>query len=640
MQYLMNMDDGGRRVDTIGLEGGFDSAVKRLDDLGSRAYAEPPSLQRHEYEKAHAACEKRQERSSVGHVKFKTETRVPDVGGLGWRTKSGHLLKNQAYYSQLDKVNKWDKPVHAGVNTWQEWHGPKMRTDAEMMEKMDRFEKQQEDLQAKKLFVNTTRVETLDRFYNRKLTRSQLESSSSWAPHNRSKREVHSCHELFESGFDEKPQKALKKVMTAKVLQYDREAIRNIAGRIQNEESWRTAWKQMEQERRLDIQADLQMRQAQTDMLMQMSGQPLRDKTDRDLPSETACTERTLTLAKPKERSQVPEDVTRLSDFRGLIHADSQHALEALFPGHGHELSVNFRESATRSCEAGFPPPPRAETPRKPKRKQTREEAARGLMVESASIPSSEARIKATGTRLGDENLKKHSMVQFLANVAPPPPNQADQLLSEDWSPSTSLRDPNRVTGDFHRTSHTMSGMPTKCTENTSANGQALGHPPPPRRTYAYPMIAPTSPTAKLQVGLDRAAMSEGNAAASQTLHESRTLAIDSISPTQTTSMRKATSAPSLFQMPVSPASSAWKSRSSRRSSKRAADPEAPVRKVCDELDEFEANLQGVPRISNFYGTPRKTGAGAAGSHSAVGTMSSTHAGFTREDGVSSGSEE
>ena len=41
-----------------------------------------------------------QERSHLGLVRFRKQHMVPDVGGLGWRTKTGHLLKNQSYFPQ------------------------------------------------------------------------------------------------------------------------------------------------------------------------------------------------------------------------------------------------------------------------------------------------------------------------------------------------------------------------------------------------------------------------------------------------------------------------------------------------------------------------------------------------------------
>ena len=49
------------------------------------------------------------------------------------------------------------------------------------------------------------------RFYNRKTHRTQLEASSSWAPHRHARREVHSYYDTFEGTLNEKPVKELKK---------------------------------------------------------------------------------------------------------------------------------------------------------------------------------------------------------------------------------------------------------------------------------------------------------------------------------------------------------------------------------------------------------------------------------------------
>jgi hypothetical protein len=68
------------------------------------------------------------------------------------------LLKNQVYYSKRQDQNWWDVPSRAGTKTWKEWHGPRQRTDAPMMERLDNFQQQQELWEAKKKFVNTKRV--------------------------------------------------------------------------------------------------------------------------------------------------------------------------------------------------------------------------------------------------------------------------------------------------------------------------------------------------------------------------------------------------------------------------------------------------------------------------------------------------
>jgi hypothetical protein len=623
----MNIDDGGRRVDgVVGLKQSRESPSHCLSSMGGSPYEEPQSMERHEAENAHASHNSRQERGDVGHVRWRTENRVPDVGGLGWRTKAGHLLKNQAYYSQQHKRNKWDEPTHAGVTTWQDWHGPKIRTDAEMMERLDHFDRQTQDWKAKQTFVNTTRLETLDRFYNRKLNRSQLESSTSWAPHNRAKREVHSSHETFDSGLDEKPQKELQKVMTNTVLRRDREACRQIASRIQNEATWTQVWKQMEQERRMDIRADLQMRQSHTDMLMQMSGQPLRqhsNEVNREVPN--SCSDRTLEIARHKDAPEPHKcaDITRLTDFRGLYHADNQHALEAMFPGFGHELSTQFRANTTASVEAGFPAPPRPVTPTQNSRSTHREEHAKSMEISKSSVPSSPSRMKMIGGRFDDHLFKQHSKAQFLDNVAPPPLNQDKQLLTEDWSPATSIRDPDRITGTFARTLHHAEGAPTKMAKSTSVHGQFLGHAPPPKRSYVYPVLANTSPTAKMQAGLHNAAhtMDPADPTADPFAFSQTSGACGGTGASSPSATRSA----GPFIPPGSPKASGAKpvmmqstmnSFGMTKPGFQRREKKAQLRKVCDELDNFEATMQAVPRLSNFDSTPRKTGKGQLPQHS------------------------
>lgn len=65
---------------------------------------------------------------------------MPDVGGLGWRSRAGHLLKNQTFFASRPGENQWNNPTHAGPRTWRSYHGPKLRTDADLMERMDRVE--------------------------------------------------------------------------------------------------------------------------------------------------------------------------------------------------------------------------------------------------------------------------------------------------------------------------------------------------------------------------------------------------------------------------------------------------------------------------------------------------------------------
>ena len=132
---------------------------------------------------------------------------MPDVGGLGWRSRAGHLLKNQTFFASRPGENQWNNPTHAGPRTWRSYHGPKLRTDADLMERMDRVEAYHAVWEAKKAFVNTVRMQTLDRFYNRKIENEQKEMASTWAPHRRARGEYHKYHETMASNLDTMPMK-------------------------------------------------------------------------------------------------------------------------------------------------------------------------------------------------------------------------------------------------------------------------------------------------------------------------------------------------------------------------------------------------------------------------------------------------
>jgi hypothetical protein len=552
---------------------------------GSSHYKE--QLPRHLAE-SHSTEDSRQERRDRGYVHFRPESNVPDVGGLGWRTRAGHLLKNQAYYSCKPKTNKWDLPLHAGLNTWKEWHGPKMRTDAAMMERMDQWEEENDEKEAKKTWVNTVRAQTLDRFYNQKLNRDQLEASRSWAPHRRARREVHDCHENFFADMDAKPEKVLKILLTDQVLQRDREAIRQIAKRIQNEETWKLAWKHMEQERRQDIRHDFRQRQNYNTLLMELSGQPSRSLS-ADESSElrvNSCSQRTEEMAEPRDTPRF-DDVTSLTDFRGLFHADNEHALEALFPGFGHDLSVEFRNRATASAKAGFPPPSPPETPRL-SHSGSRDEAIRKnatLTTEKKQI--AQQRLEGVATRVHDETLSRHSKAQFLNTAAPPPPQQSKQLLKEDFTPKTTLQDPGRVTGSFERTDHCY--LTHGPYSESSPKRKAMESLPPAQRSYVYPVLTAASPVAK------------GAQASGQVSETSSPITSFHATTSQANWRRSVTSLTSTV--------------SRKRRAKGPADTTSAA--VCRELDAFEASAPTLPRvtesrqllrnpaIANFFGTPR-----------------------------------
>merc|ERR1719145_273656 len=104
---------------------------------------------------------------------------------------------------------------------------------------------------------------------------------------------------------------------------------------------------------------------------MDLAGQP-RTQTDPDRRIVNSCTPRLEDMSKPREPPAPGRgDVTQLSDYRGLVHADHHHALEARFPGHGHELATQFRQRVTDAAKASWPPPPRAEAPRADTKRRT-----------------------------------------------------------------------------------------------------------------------------------------------------------------------------------------------------------------------------------------------------------------------------
>jgi len=583
-QQIMASDKGSRRADNIALDQTVSSPLNTVHSSAGGEHFEE-LLKRHPAEN-HSPEDKRQERKDQGFVHFKAEHRVPDVGGVGWRTRAGHMLKNQAYYSSAPKTNKWDLPVHAGINSWKDWHGPRLRTDAAMMERLDHFEEESDKLEGKKVFVNTTRAQTLDRFYNKKLGRDQLEASQSWAPHRRARREYSDAHEHFFGDLDSKPDKELKKVLTKVVLQRDRDAIRAISSRIQNEETWKLAWKHMEQERRLDIRHDFKQRQSYNDLLMQLSGQPVRQREwESQEPRFNNCSQRTDSLSVAREPPPIT-DVTSQTDFRGLFHADNEHAMEALFPGAGHELSMEFRQRATASIKAGFPAPPKASTPRMRGKKASasrEQEIRQEATLTAEAVPISKPRLDAAGTRAHDEVLKTYSKAQFLNTVAPPPPAQRKQLLQEDFSPNSTLHDPGRVTGSFQRTEQgSLPHGPFAPGSPKHAQGKGMEHLPPAQRSYTYPVLAPASPSAK---GAQASAQpSPMNSPMSTSMNFAQSSVSDPLRRTNSSSAVLATN---------------------KRRTSRGAAQEVLSSAVCRELDQFDATMTSLPRVCNFFGTPR-----------------------------------
>mmetsp|Transcript_73063 Transcript_73063/g.174067 ORF Transcript_73063/g.174067 Transcript_73063/m.174067 type:complete len:642 (-) Transcript_73063:105-2030(-) len=603
------MDAGARRASTELTQQAF-NPMATLSSAGSQQYQE--RFRRHLSEPS-LAHEKRQELREKGLIRFIPDAaEIPDVGGPLRRTRTGQVLKTQAYFSRRRDQNLWDLPAHSGVSTWRVWHGPKMRTDAEMMQRLDEFEAEQATHEAHRLFVNTVRLQTLDRFYNQKLEHENYATAIHWAPHRKTKKEVHDLHATFMADLDEKPVKQLKKVLTKAVLKKDREAVRQITKRMQVEETWKEAWKHWEQQRRQDLIVDLEDRRRHNTMLQYLSGQPVREpglsSSTRSLPNN--CTTRVEELAQPRPPWK-PKDVTANTDFRGLAHVDHEHALEAMFPGYGHDLTVEFRSRATASTQAGWPAPVKLTTPRKQELKdgaQARAATASAANeLAKASVPMSTQRVGMTATRRDDELLEQHAQAQFLPTRAPPAPDQRKTLMKEDWSPKATMNDPARLTGGFTRTdvvastqkstsqsglnrSMTLASVSAAATTAATRGEQKV----PPTRDVTYPIIAPTSPQAAKATA-------------------STSFGMDGVSKFGTTGDSFGT------ESPRSNATGSPKSARKRRLNRAVTQNGAGASRrgsgpMSDDSDDdgdeppFGGKITPMPRLCNFFGPPQATG--------------------------------
>jgi len=279
-----------------------------------------------------------------GHVKYKPDNTVTDVNGPGWRTRHGHMVKNQAFYrlGTGQAQNVWDDPIHSGTRTWKYYHGPRIRTDARLMEKLDQQDDDQERLLLEKHNVNARRVDNLARTAMRREENYQFARSASWAPCHRAVKERmgHGPGNTSEeyNDYNSLPVKALKQVFTKSVLDKDKAGVEYIASRLQKEEQYKEMYQEWKKYRRNDTLQALRHQRSYNDTLEQMAGQPPRVQAARY--TKPVLSRRVDKLAVPKQQF-VPEDVTDFPDFRGLVHADSRLALQKLFPapttGHGEE---------------------------------------------------------------------------------------------------------------------------------------------------------------------------------------------------------------------------------------------------------------------------------------------------------------
>lgn len=310
----------------------------------------------------------RVERRVQGLVKYQPEKGVPAYGATGWRTRNGKMLKNQQYYRSIGRFNLWNDPIHAGRDTWKCFHGPRLRTDAGLMEQHDKQDKRDIDWARRKQFVNESRQETIERFYDRKLVNRNMEHSSSWAPPYRWKREVCDAFDAFDCDLNALPKAAIKKIITPAVLERDEKAVKFITSNFEREAEFEQMYKNWEKHRQYETRNDFHRRRMYNDELQRISGQPVRTQDTspfRHTKSDNYCNSRIKKLAEPKVRPPC-EDHTTKNEYRGLVNADCRLALDTLRQGsfvatsnfcrapHGQseETAETMRKSLTLSGEA------------------------------------------------------------------------------------------------------------------------------------------------------------------------------------------------------------------------------------------------------------------------------------------------
>merc|ERR1712232_119479 len=298
--------------------------------------------------------------------------------------------------------------------------GPKLRADAPLMDRLDKLEGDHVAWDAKKVFVNNVRVQSLDRLYQKKVENEQFKKASQWAPHVKARREIHESLNGFTEELDSMPMKELKKVLTPHVLKKDREGIRNITRKIQAEDNWKQAWKQAERGRREDQLSSLEQRMTYNAMVMELSGQPPRPR-DPNHKIRNDCTPRLEELAQPKEQYG-PKHVTELIDFKGMNHVDNRRALEARFPGTGHDLSVQFCEAVEKHSKAAFPPTRGPSTPTFAGKRATI--ITPGCQLKKGAPPVSATRLNEVASRQNDTLTMLGASEQFESKRAPPAPDQ------------------------------------------------------------------------------------------------------------------------------------------------------------------------------------------------------------------------
>jgi len=295
------------------------------------------------------------ERQVRGTIKYKIEKTVPDFGATGWRTRQGNLLKNQQYFRSIGVHNLWNDPVHCGRNTWKRFHGPKLRTDAPLMEERDKKDKRDIDNALRIRWHNDARQETLDRFYRRKIQRMNYEAASTWAPMHVPKREIDDFRDTFDGDMNVLPRVALKKILTPAVNDRDIQAVKFITDNYEREAYIEEQWREFEHMRMRDFQTDFKRRQLYNDELQRFSGQPRRvldEHPERFTEVDKYASKRTKELARPKKHKE-PHDIADKIDYRGLYHADARYALEIIRdPSYAEYVLYNQKRWTDRATYA------------------------------------------------------------------------------------------------------------------------------------------------------------------------------------------------------------------------------------------------------------------------------------------------
>jgi hypothetical protein len=192
------------------------------------------------------------------------------------------------------------------------------------------------------------------------------------------------------------------------------------------------------------------------------------------------CSERIEELALPKSEARL-DDVTQLGDFSGLIHTDHAVALEARFPGQGLDFSKTFRERASNSAKAGWPPPARPETPQMSSKPAANSDDASSVSLRRGSVPVSGPKLGSTLSRTTDFDLLSYAKTQQ-GNESPPAPEQRKTMVLQQL-----INDPLYMGDKVSMDSYSEQSPSTE----TSPLKIKPRDGPPPLRPMVYPVLVP-----------------------------------------------------------------------------------------------------------------------------------------------------